>query len=52
MYITGESYAGLYIPYVADAFIGAKDTTYFNLKHVAINDPIIGDNTVQQDGKH
>ncbi|KAF2099925.1 serine carboxypeptidase [Rhizodiscina lignyota] len=49
MYITGESYAGFYIPYVADAFIGAKDETYYNLKGVAINDPIIGDNTVQQD---
>ena len=32
MYITGESYAGYYVPYVADAFIGANDTEYYNLK--------------------
>lgn len=52
VYITGESYAGFYIPYVADAFISQDDQTYYNLKGVAINDPIIGDNTVQQDGKY
>jgi carboxypeptidase D len=51
VYLTGESYAGFYIPYVADAFIEAKDKRYYNLRGVAINDPIIGDNTVQQDGK-
>ena len=50
VYITGESYAGYYIPYVADAFISQDDDEYYNLKGVAINDPIIGDNTVQQDG--
>ncbi|KAF2234151.1 serine carboxypeptidase [Viridothelium virens] len=49
VYITGESYAGYYIPYVADAFITQNDDEYYNLKGVAINDPIIGDNTVQQD---
>ncbi|KAH8807966.1 serine carboxypeptidase [Xylogone sp. PMI_703] len=48
-YITGESYAGFYIPYVANAFINAKDTEYYNLKGVAINDPILGTDTVQQD---
>jgi carboxypeptidase D len=51
VYLTGESYAGYYIPYVADAFINAKDEQYYNLNGVAINDPIIGDNTVQEDGK-
>ncbi|KIN05089.1 hypothetical protein OIDMADRAFT_39491 [Oidiodendron maius Zn] len=39
----GESYAGFYIPYVADTFIEAKDNRDYNLKGVAINDPIIGD---------
>ncbi|KAH8656844.1 Alpha/Beta hydrolase protein [Ilyonectria robusta] len=47
-YITGESYAGYYIPYIADAFITAKDDTYYKLGGVAINDPIIGDGTLQQ----
>jgi carboxypeptidase D len=51
MYITGESYAGYYIPYVADAFIQQNDTECFNLKGVAINDPILSQDVVQQDGK-
>lgn len=46
-YITGESYGGFYVPYVADAFISANDTTYWKLGGVAINDPIIGDRTLQ-----
>ncbi|KAF2114000.1 serine carboxypeptidase [Lophiotrema nucula] len=48
MYITGESYAGYYVPYIADSFIQADDTEYFNLKGISINDPIIGDGTIQQ----
>ncbi|KAK2059143.1 serine carboxypeptidase [Colletotrichum caudatum] len=48
-YITGESYAGYYVPYIADGFISAKDTEYFNLAGVAINDPLIGDSTMQAD---
>lgn len=24
VYVTGESYAGFYVPYIADSFIGAK----------------------------
>jgi carboxypeptidase D len=47
-YITGESYAGYYVPYIADGFIQANDTDYFNLAGISINDPIIGDDTVQQ----
>ncbi|KAG9832825.1 serine carboxypeptidase, partial [Aureobasidium melanogenum] len=48
VYLTGESYAGFYVPYIADAFINAADTVYYNLKGIAINDPIIGDETAQQ----
>ena len=51
VYITGESYGGYYVPYVADAFINASDPKYYNLKGVAINDPILSDDTVQEDGK-
>jgi carboxypeptidase D len=47
-YITGESYAGFYVPYIADSFIEAADTKYFNLAGISINDPIIGDETIQQ----
>ncbi|PNS14611.1 Carboxypeptidase Y [Sphaceloma murrayae] len=48
VYLTGESYAGYYVPYIADAYISANDTNYYNLKGIAINDPIIGDETNQQ----
>lgn len=48
VYITGESYAGMYVPYIADAFITADDTDYYNLAGIAINDPLIGDATIQQ----
>ncbi|EMD95261.1 hypothetical protein COCC4DRAFT_64974 [Bipolaris maydis ATCC 48331] len=47
-YVTGESYAGFYVPYIADSFIRANDKKYFNLGGIAINDPIIGTDTVQQ----
>ena len=47
--ITGESYGGYYVPYVADAFITAADDTYFKLGGVAINDPILGDEVIQQE---
>ena len=50
VYITGESYGGYYVPYVADAFIDADDSTYYNIAGVAINDPILGDGDLQQEG--
>ncbi|KAE9967794.1 hypothetical protein EG327_011300 [Venturia inaequalis] len=49
VYITGESYAGFYVPYIADAFITANNTDYFNLKGIAINNALIGDRTVAAD---
>lgn len=48
LFLTGESYAGYYVPYIADAFITAADPD-IHLKGISINDPIIGDGTVQQD---
>lgn len=51
VYITGESYAGYYCPYISDAFINANDPVYYNLAGMAINDPIIGDGDLQQEGK-
>ena len=45
--MTGESYAGYYVPYIADAFITADDPD-MPLAGIAINDPIIGDGTNQQ----
>ncbi|SZF01311.1 unnamed protein product [Blumeria hordei] len=46
VYITGESYAGQYIPYIASAMLDANDTTYYNVKGIQINDPSINDNDV------
>lgn len=37
------------MPYIADAFVTANDTDYYNLKGVGINDPIIGDEVIQQE---
>ncbi|ROV99211.1 hypothetical protein VPNG_08228 [Cytospora leucostoma] len=42
VYITGESYAGMYVPYIASHFLDQNDTTYFNVKGIQINDPSIG----------
>ena len=50
VYLTGESYSGYYIPYIANGFIEANDTQYFNLKGAAINDPIIGNEIIQFEG--
>lgn len=47
VYVTGESYAGFYVPYIADALITADDPD-MPLAGIAINDPIIGDETNQQ----
>jgi len=44
----GESYAGYYVPYIADTFITADDPEYYNLAGISINDPLIGDQTIQQ----
>lgn len=46
IYLTGESYAGQYIPYLADGMLKRKDTKNFNLKGIQINDPSINDDSV------
>ncbi|SMQ51267.1 unnamed protein product [Zymoseptoria tritici ST99CH_3D7] len=43
IYITGESYAGEYIPFISAAMLDKNDTQYFNLKGNLIYDPILGD---------
>lgn len=42
VYITGESYAGQYIPYIAQYMLQQNDTDYYNVKGIQINDPSIG----------
>ncbi|KAI4147654.1 MAG: hypothetical protein L6R39_003051, partial [Caloplaca ligustica] len=43
VYLTGESYAGQYIPYIADNMLDRKDTSFYNLKGIQINDPSINE---------
>ena len=41
VYITGESYAGQYIPYIAHYMLEANNTDYYNVSGIQINDPSI-----------
>ncbi|KAK3330751.1 putative serine-TYPE carboxypeptidase F precursor [Apodospora peruviana] len=36
VYVTGESYAGLFCPYIASHFLDANDTTYFDVRGIDI----------------
>jgi carboxypeptidase D len=36
IYIAGESYAGLYVPYIADAMFTAANKDYYNVKGTMI----------------
>lgn len=45
-YLTGESFAGYYLPYIADAFVSAANKSYYNLGGVAIGSALLGDRTV------
>lgn len=51
VYITGESYAGYYVPYIADAMLNAKDTKYFNLESIMIYDPSVSTDAVTNQRK-
>ncbi|KAK2601344.1 hypothetical protein N8I77_010799 [Diaporthe amygdali] len=42
LYLTGESYAGIFLPYIANHFLDKDDEEYYNLKGVQIDDPAIG----------
>lgn len=45
VYITGESYAGYYVPYIADGFLNSNDTTYYNLSSILVYDGVYTDDT-------
>ncbi|KXS22118.1 alpha/beta-hydrolase [Gonapodya prolifera JEL478] len=48
IYISGESYAGLYCPYIASAMLSEKNPTYFKLSGMLIYDPVITKTEIQQ----
>jgi carboxypeptidase D len=51
VFITGESYAGQYIPYIASAMLDTEDCEYYNVKGVQINDPSINYEDVMIQGE-
>jgi carboxypeptidase D len=42
IYVTGESYAGRYVPYISAAMLDEKDPEYFDLGGALLYDPCIG----------
>lgn len=49
IYVTGESYAGRYIPYISAAMLNARNSTYYNLSGALIYDGVIGSwNSIQE----
>ena len=49
VFITGESYAGYYVPYIASAMHNASDTTYYGIDSIMFYDPSTSYDVVQQD---
>ncbi|OKL63264.1 Serine-type carboxypeptidase F [Talaromyces atroroseus] len=49
IYITGESYAGRYVPYISSAMIDQNNTEYYDLSGALVYDPVIGSYDVVQE---
>ncbi|KAF2125792.1 carboxypeptidase cpdS precursor [Dothidotthia symphoricarpi CBS 119687] len=49
VYITGESYAGRYVPYIADAMLSKNDTEYYNAKGIMFYDPSVAEDALLED---
>ncbi|ORY14940.1 carboxypeptidase cpdS precursor [Clohesyomyces aquaticus] len=49
IYIAGESYAGKYIPYFADAMLQADDKEYYDVKGIMIYDPSVAADVLLQE---
>ena len=48
VYISGESYAGYYVPYIADAMHNKNDKEYYNISSILIYDPSLSSNAIQE----
>lgn len=48
IYLAGESYAGMYIPYIADAMFRAENSTYYGLEATMMYDPLLNNNNVMR----
>ncbi|KAG9555688.1 serine carboxypeptidase, partial [Aureobasidium melanogenum] len=42
IYVTGESYAGRYVPYISAAMLDQNDTEHYDLSAALVYDPVIG----------
>lgn len=51
VYIAGESYAGLYVPYIADAMFAKEDKKHFNIQNTLIYDPSINEDAILEQGE-
>lgn len=49
IYVTGESYAGRYVPYIANEMLEQNDTCYFDVNGILVYDPCIGSYDAQND---
>ena len=48
IYLTGESYAGTYVPFIADAMFRAENPEYYDLEATMMYDPLLNDNNVMR----
>jgi carboxypeptidase D len=48
IFVTGESYAGRYVPYISSAMLNTNNTEYYNLSGALIYDPSIGSDYVSE----
>ena len=51
IFIAGESYAGYFVPYIADAMLKTNDTKYYRVESILIYDPSTSTDAVQKEGK-
>lgn len=49
VYITGESYAGRYVPYIANAMLDKNDTEYYDVKGAMFYDPSVAEDVLLED---
>lgn len=51
VYISGESYAGMYVPYISGAMLDAEDKEYFDVNGIYVIDPVLGDGALSGEGE-
>lgn len=49
IYVTGESYAGYYVPYITNAMLDKKDKVYYDATGLIIYDPVVSTTEIGND---